>query len=311
MRIIKKLWNLFKKDNNQESLRRTLIIECNSACNVRCVWCSMQNFNKFNRGMMSVEEFRGIIERNKDYLKEQNYVVEPYFRGEPLIHPDFWEFCEILQQNEIPNGGINSNLSMEIDVNQFKKYNISILVNIGGVTKEVHERVMRHSNFELVTNNLRTLWSNGIPVMVKMNPTKKNYHQLQDLPKFVEKLGGRPSCILDYTTCSPIPYAMSEEETNIFFGDVVCDEIRDKLRFTYDESKRDKAIKTKVKSCDFQFDTILFNGQFTMCCHDQLGEINLGNAFVTPIKEIVESDAYRRVKEEGRNFRLKICKECN
>lgn len=48
-----------------------------------------------------------------------------------------------------------------------------------------------------------------------------------------------------------------------------------------------------------------------MCCHDQLGEINLGNAFVTPIKEIVESDAYRRVKEEGRNFRLKICKECN
>jgi hypothetical protein len=155
------------------------------------------------------------------------------------------------------------------------------------------------------------MYAKNIPALVKINPTKKNYKQIKDLPDFIESLGGKKEYAFDYTTSFVINYAMNKEETDIFFENVVCEEINDRLRFTYDLNKEDKAIKSKKPGCHFLFDTILFDGQFTICCHDQLGEINLGNAFETPLEEIIESEEYKMTVERGKKQQLIICKECN
>ncbi len=62
-----------------------------------------EDFKKHKIGTMSLDNFTDIIERNKDYLVLNNIGVESYFRGEPLLHPQFWEICEVLRNNSVSN----------------------------------------------------------------------------------------------------------------------------------------------------------------------------------------------------------------
>lgn len=298
---------LFKKE-----FFSPLLIEIISICNVRCVWCTMQTFKKHKLGYMKLENFNYIINNNIDYIKKNDIIIEPYFRGEPLLHPNFWEICDILKNNSIPNGGINTNLSLNIEVEKFLEYQMStILVNIGGTTKEIHEQVMRGSDFDLVCSNLRKLWKLGINARIKMNPIKLNIHQLCDLPRFVTSLGGKAEFIVPYTTCYPIPQTATQEELVFFFENVVSEDVNSHLRFTYDLSKADKGIKTKKSGCNFLMDIIFFDGQFSVCCHDQLQYLNVGNVFENTIDEIRSSKKYIDAVEKAKKCEYFICKECN
>jgi len=131
---MKRFLNHFLRKRFSKPQKKILTIEVTSACNVKCVWCFMQTFNKIEKGFMSVEEFNNIILNNLHYIK-QNFVIAPYFRGEPLLHPGFWEICGILKKYNIENTGIHSNFSIKIDIDKIIEYNIPICVNIGGITK--------------------------------------------------------------------------------------------------------------------------------------------------------------------------------
>lgn len=296
-------------------LNRKLIskisIEITSACNCRCIWCQMQNFHKHKIGFMKLEEFEQIIRRNASYLKKNNIWVEPYFRGEPLLHPQFFEILDVLKYYHIGNGGINTNLSVKVDISRFRDYEMGILVNIGGTTKEVHEKVMVNSDFDLVVANLKKMFDLGIPVQVKMNPTKMNIHQLKELPRFLQNLGGNENNIVPYTTCYPIPAVATSEEIDIFFDNVVSRDVDPYLRFSYDLSKPNKAIKTKNPGCNFLQDMIFFDGQFSICCHDQLALINVGNVFRMSIEQIHKSEKYHNALKIAKRCGFSFCKECN
>lgn len=290
---------------------QSMIIETVSDCNVRCVWCPMQTFRKHKRGRMTLEQFEGIIARNKDFLLKNSIGVEPYFRGEPLLHPQFWDMCEVLRRNGVRNAGVNSNLSMRIDPDKFVEYGLNVIANVGGTTKDVHERVMKGSDFDRVTANLRALFEAGANIQLKMNPTRANLHQAKELPAFVESLGGHRTAILEYSTCYPLPSQASPEEIDYFFDNVVSDEVRDSLRFTFDMSEPGRGIRTKNPGCHFLTDVIFFDGQYSVCCHDQLQMIDVGNAFGSTIEEIRASEAYAQAMHAARECGFEFCGECN
>lgn len=303
--------HLFDMRTREVWRRKALVVEITSICNVRCVWCPMQTFKQIKLGSMTLDQFTRIIEENKNYLKDNNFSVEPYFRGEPLLHPNFWEICEVLKRNGIKNGGINTNFSVKIDIEKFSKYRMEcLLVTIGGTTKEVHENIMRGSDFELVTSNLRKVWSMGVPALIKMNPTKLNVHQLKELPRFVESLSGKREYIVPtVTSYPPIPPQIStQEQVDFFFENVVSEEVSDYLSFNYDLSQPDKDIRTKTPGCHALVDTIFFDGQYSICCHDQFQMINLGNVFETTIAEIRNSEKYARALETAKRCGFSICK---
>jgi len=271
----------------------------------------MQTFHKHKIGSMKLEEFQRLIERNAGYLNRHNIKVEPYFRGEPLIHPQFFEMMDILKEYQIQKAGINTNLSVNIDIDKFLNHPMLIIVTLGGTTKEVHERVMIGSDFSLVIKNLKKLYELEIPANVKMNPTRVNIHQLPGLPDFIQSLGGKKEYVIPYTITYPLPITATIEEIDYFFRNVVSREMDPYLRFTYDLSKPDKSIKAKNPGCYHLQDVIFFDGQFSICCHDQLQTINLGNAFQSTIEEIKESKAYATAIKTAKARGFKICKECN
>ena len=76
-------------------------------------------------------------------------------------------------------------------------------------------------------------------------------------------------------------------------------------------SKPRKGLKSKQQTCPFLVDTIFYDGTFTICCHDKIPTLNLGNVFEKSIAEITKSKAYKKAREGGKNMKLGICELCN
>jgi sulfatase maturation enzyme AslB (radical SAM superfamily) len=182
---------------------------------------------------------------------------------------------------------------------------------MGGVTKETHEKVMKGTDFDLVCSNVKRLIELGVKFEAKINPTKQNFHEFRKLPELIESWGGQKEQVRSYTTCYPIPATASKAEKDQFFDEVVSSEVEPFLRFTYDLDAPDYNIRAKQPGCHFMVDTIFFDGQLTMCCHDQLQQVNIGNVLNSHLEAIRASKEYETAIQRGKQMQHVMCKECN
>lgn len=311
-RVPAKLRQLLARSHSVNEPGNSLLIETVSACNAKCTFCPMQAERKIASARMPLPRFQQIIRENADFIKSTYNGVEPYYRGEPLLHTDFWEICATLRQYGIRNMGINSNLSFKkIALERFKEFRVPLIVNMGGASKEVHESVMKGSDYDIVTSNIRRLIELGVDFQVKINPTRKNLHELDQLAPLMESLGGKREQVLIYTTCYPIPATASQPEKDTFFRENISPEVNPHLRFTYDLSKPGYDIQAKKSGCNFLVDTIFYDGQLTMCCHDQLQTVNIGNVFEERLEVLRASEKYREAIQKAKRMEHAMCPGCN
>lgn len=311
-RVPTKVWELLSGVRDVNEPGNSLLIETVSACNAKCTFCTMQAEQKIASARMPLAKFQQIIRENADFIKKTYNGVEPYYRGEALLHNDFWEICKTLDQYGIRNMGINSNLSLrKIALERFTEFRIPLIVNMGGATKEVHESVMKGSDYDMVVSNIRRLIELGVEFQVKINPTRKNLHELDLLANLLEKLGGKREQVLVYSTCYPIPATASQAEKDTFFRENISPEMDPHLRFTYDLSKPGYDIKAKKSGCNFLVDTIFYDGQMTMCCHDQLQTVNIGNVFEQKLEVLRASEKYKEAIQKAKRLEHAMCPGCN
>ena len=301
----------FKKKVGSPRIRPVVQVETSSMCNVRCIWCLIHYPSvKEDSGLMSLENFKKFVDLNVEYFLKTRSNINPYYRGEPLINPSFFDMIDYADKAGIRFDGIHTNLSMKLDTARLMESPIPyIIVNIGGITEEVHRRAMRGSDLTLVKHNLRKMLETNInkSVWLKMNVTKHNYHQVHKLPSFFEALGGNPKEIWVGEIAFILPSEFSNERER-FFKEVVSEEVKPFLRFRYDTKNN---IITKRRNCWFIRPTITWDGKVTICCHDQLNRLNFGNAFKTPLIKIVKDKQYKAAREKGIRMELDFCKECN
>lgn len=288
-----------------------LIIESSGCCNANCVWCWMMRSPKKQKGFMSFEKYKKIIDLNKDFIRK-NYIVQPFNNGEMLINSEAYKILDYLAKNKIRLARLDTNLGMKINAEKLCNSKLpSIRVNIGGVTKGIHEKVMR-TNFEVVIQNLKKLLKiNPAKIYLKMNITKDNLCQIKYLKNFFVKLGGDPQHIYIGDVAFPIPTLANEQEKKLFFREVVSEANKNFLRFSYNLSEKDFGVKTKKRRCIYLIDYINFQGKLSLCCHDEFGLINLGDAFSTPLKELVNSKRYKEAIKKALRMQYPFCKECN
>ena len=201
-----------------------ILFEVSSLCNVRCVWCWMYNSKRKDMGLMSLDSFKKAVDLSADYLRKKRFPVILQHRGEALLHPHFFEMLHYARDKGATIGGIHTNLSVPLDMEKFMKSPLpSILVNMGGITREIHEKVMRGSNFQLVVDNLRAIFKeicrsrSNKEVFLKINPTKYNVTQLHETSRFFESLGGNPNNVKIGRTAFFLPQEASREEIRRFF----------------------------------------------------------------------------------------------
>ena len=56
---------------------------------------------------------------------------------------------------------------------------------------------------------------------------------------------------------------------------------------------------------------VFYDGTFTICCHDKIPLLKLGNVFEKSIEKIKKTSAYKGAKSAGKNMKLGICELCN
>jgi len=283
--------------------------ELSSACNASCQFCLMFEVSGKPRDFMKTSDTKRFLEKNYKWLIDKKIYIEPFFNGESLLNPNFFDIIDSIVNRGCLLGDLDTNLGLSIDIERLSKLPLrSITVNIGGTTKEVHERVMG-TPFDTVCKNLATLCtctSRKFPLYLKMNPVRDNIKQIDTLDDFLQQFGKSVHWKAQQTGI-PVPSDLSSKQLT-----KSCKQLYDptnptSFRFT----PLSTGLQTKLTKCIYMVPCINANGVVTICSHDQQRHLNLGNAFETPLSEIFTSKKYIESVVIGQNRQHRFCKECN
>ena len=104
---------------------KKIYVEITNRCNLSCSFCSKVEKPLRN---MTIEEFKCIIEKIKDYTD----TIYLHVKGEPLVHPNLIEFLNVAEEYNIKvnlttNGTLFPNLVDKLkECKSLKKINFSL-----------------------------------------------------------------------------------------------------------------------------------------------------------------------------------------
>ena len=111
------------------------ILMPHSACNCRCVMCDIWKDNK-NLKQLTENDITGLL----DSLKKLGTQQVLMSGGEALLNPNFFRFCEILQEKNIRISLLSTGLTLKKNAESLIKWVDDIIVSLDG-DKEIHNRV--------------------------------------------------------------------------------------------------------------------------------------------------------------------------
>ena len=283
-------------------------------CNSECVWCFNQYSvaDKIKAGFMSLKNFKRFVNLNKDV----NLAIIPYGHGEALINPEFVKIMDYTISEGINFRGIHTNLSMDLTDDHFRVLCClkNVVVNFGGGSDETQYLNMK-TDLKKVLSNLKRLWEvrerlgSKVPVTTKMVINKRNINEVDQLEKRIRGVipgGLRVRTLPIYFACSD----GSNEDKLKFIKENLTSKIRCRDSWRIEDGKA--IVETKAIKCNGLVPTVRWDGAVNICCRARYHDGIVGDAFKTPMREIVHSSEYRRVKKLGMRRRyIEYCKYCS
>jgi Fe-coproporphyrin III synthase len=112
-----------------------VILMPHSACNCRCVMCDIWKDNK-NLKQLTENDIKDLMGSLKK-LGTQRVLMSG---GEALLNPNFFRFCEILQERNIKVSLLSTGLTLKKNADQLVKWVNDIIVSLDG-DKEIHNQI--------------------------------------------------------------------------------------------------------------------------------------------------------------------------
>ncbi|PJE59823.1 MAG: hypothetical protein COU85_01625 [Candidatus Portnoybacteria bacterium CG10_big_fil_rev_8_21_14_0_10_44_7] len=286
-------------------------IEPTNACNLKCRLCPTWQHMKRERGMMSLANFKKIIDENEDIFKRLNMI----FAGEPLLNQDIWPMVKYAE-----NKGIevllssNTTLFSDKNIEELFASGLSLLiVCLDGATKEVHEQYRQGSDFDRVKDNIakicRMKKEKGLKkpyIILQFLVMKQNEHQIDQIINLAKQLGVDA---LSLKTISLGSFVDLDEKIKL-----AKENLPQKTQYSRFELKGDiLQDKSKPKICSWMRQSlILYNGDVSLCCYDDDGALVVGNVFANGgFKKVLKSEKYRQYRKMAIQKKFKICQRCN
>jgi len=293
-----------------------LSLFADETCNSRCVWCPNQYdlSQKLIRGTVSFKVLQHFLDLNDS----NKFPLITYGQSEPTIHRDFVRFCNYILDRGWIISGVHTNLSSPyLDDEVFKticrfKY---VTVNFGGATMNTQFRNME-TNLTILFDNLRRLVElsngSGLKIRAKMVLNKNNFNEVDLLKEKLLKIDSE----IEFNP-APLYFSVSDSdekdkrnffEANLgsFVDTVPCREnvSIDGLGVIHTFSK--------LKRCYGLNTTIQFNGDVRVCCRARWYGGVVGNAFVSPMNQILQSDEYKLAESNAlKREYVKYCEFCS
>jgi radical SAM protein with 4Fe4S-binding SPASM domain len=276
------------------SLPMRLWVESASACNLRCIMCPNKAMAAAEKGLMSFDLFRKIIDEAREFTSD----LYLHHRGEPFLNPALFDMITYARKAGMKTR-FHSNGTLMDEARARKLIAAEpdlVSFSVDGFEKQAYERVRVGATFEKTLENifglLRLRREAGVP---------KPY-------VVIEKI------IFKNLDISTDPEQAAELARR--FKDAGADEVIEKEEYIWAEESAPEPERRPGKTvCTFPWYAmvICWDGTVTPCPQDFHAKMKLGNVTTQSLREIWNGPAYqdlrRRLSSDVES--LPLCRKCD
>lgn len=293
-RLAKLLYHFKKRSVIVPAMPLRLWIESSLICNLRCVMCPNKDLLGTQKGVMSLDLFKKIIDEAKDFVSD----IYLHHRGEPLINQQLGAMIAYAKVQGIAvrfhtNGTLldaekaRMLLDAEPDL---------VSVSFDGFEKSSYEAIRPGSHFETTVANILRFAE-----MKKKERRVKPYFVLEriDFEQYRQNTGS----------------GQIEELTRQFLDHGV-DEVIIKEEYAWTTEQAAELTTTEmVNTCTFPWYAmvICWDGTVTPCPQDYHAALTMGDLKTQSLREIWNSQPYQRLRRQlaGKSEDLTVCRKCD
>ena len=266
---------------------KKIYIEITNICNLNCSFCSKTKREKRN---MSLEDFKTILNKIKDYT---DYIYL-HVKGEPLLHIQLIDFIKEAEKHHIK-------VNLTTNGTKFKDMSkeLSTCKNLNKINFSLHSENNQENYLEDIFDYVKDLSPNT--TIIYRLWTLKNNELDEKSTKIVDK-------IKEYYHLSTETVERIKNENNIKINPHIYVDKDNEFEWpTINDNKSDGycyALKTHI--------AILVDGTVVPCCLDAEGMIPLGNIFQENLEKIMNSKRYQTLLKsfQDRKPSEELCKSC-
>lgn len=272
-------------------------VELTNDCNVSCVFCNRQKIS-MDIGYIEDKLFYKIIDEMARHLPVK---LVPFFRGEPLMHPQLIPFLQYAKQKGVGPIQMASNALLLDDQMQDRLIEAGIdylSFSLDTVDPKVYERSRMFGNLEISSNHVKSMGlkckerkKKGLSAPTIQVSTINIEEYLPKQKEFIEEW-------LPYVDVVRV-YEQHDEK-----GRLVDPQIRKSLD-VFEERKPCRKVFTDM--------IIYWDGRMALCNYDWNEQRNIGNANTMTLQEAWDSEEYENVRKMHlcNQFDRGICADCH
>lgn len=277
---------------------REIFLEVTATCNIKCPMCPVTTGLDRPRGTMSYELFEKVLDDVAGRVPQMSL----FLAGEPLLHKRIFDMIAAASRQGIYTRiHTNALLLDEEKIHRIFESGLDDLsFSFDGPTKERYERVRVGGDYDVCVARIK-----------RVMEVKR------------ARRATRPRTAIQIVSfAGEDPAAHERQMREIFAADLPDDlkvvpahswagEYQDFVR--YRENVGDLS---KLSVCHMPWDrmSITWDGNVVGCCNDFLARYHNGNVRTTPVLEVWNSPAYRRLREavhQKAYDALPLCKGCD
>jgi radical SAM protein with 4Fe4S-binding SPASM domain len=277
--------------------------ELTNNCNLNCPECaSGSDLLKRPRGFMDPELYKKVADELRPYL----YYVNFYFQGEPLLHPQFYQFPGIVKDafSVISTNGhfLSPENAEMIIVSGLRK----LIVSLDGMDQETYSSYRINGDFARVAAGIknvalaRDMHRSPLKLEIQFLVNRKNEHQIREVRRFAKevKAGLRLKSMQIINTRNMENWLPSAEKFRRY-------EKRDGV-FNLKSSYPNRCMRLWFNP------VVTWDGKVLPCCFDKDGEYVMGDLKTGTFRSIWNGQRYSDFREHiltGRD-RINMCRNC-
>lgn len=272
-------------------------IELTNRCNISCTFCHRQVYD-MKLGEMSPELFKKLIDEMAEHLPIK---LVPFFRGEPLLHPQFIELMAYAKQKGIgPIQVFSNGLDFDEKISEavIEAGVDFISFSLDTLDDEIYKNSRKYGDLQKSINNVKYL-SN---LCKKYKSLGKKVPQLQvstvDLEVYRE---GQKDFVEFWKPFVDIIRIYEEHDEN---GGFVDPEVTKALSFLSERQPCRKLFTDMI---------IYWDGAAALCNYDWNHNVNIGNVSEKSISEVWNSEVYENLRSMHNSGNIDtniMCSKC-
>lgn len=264
-------------------------IEPYNICNLRCIMCPYQKMKR-KKKLMSMKLFKKIVDEAKQ-LGCARITLQVY--SEPLMDPHLIDRIKYIKSKGV-EAGFFTNATLLDEKMALKILNSGldfIKFSVDAGNKEDYEKIRIGADWDKVKDNIISFYKKRRELklkkpeisifMIKQESNEKNIKSHKDF------------------------WSAYTDSINI---SVVDNRAEDKISESFL-----KKYKNPYPCFTPRGLTILSNGKLVICCLDYDGEMVLGDLKTQSLKEIIETDKFKKILDLHMSFKgdkIEMCKNC-